>query len=369
VGNGFYRPYSRRGVVCNYEFHSSYDDMKAKGWGTRETFEKGLSDPISYLHLNLVDYSRLQSPPAELREAVTDAARRIGFRFVLDRASRNDVIRMDGKRPGRLVLEQTWRNAGVAPCYDSYALRWSLVSNDGKVAAQTVTFPRRPTTLWWPGEEVAVHDLMLIPPDTPPGLYRLKLEMVKPEEPGVRIQLGIGGLDVAGRYDLGEVRAQRVDRSPESAYEETFESGTGDWSAADGMSAQAERDPETGGGILIVSGKEPGKAWSYASARVGILPYSRYRLSCWMRVDAIAPHQAPYLKLGVNGADGKWITNANSNNYDLQKVGVWQRLVVDAETPPSAASGDIALEKGALETPISATIRIRDVRLELLETP
>jgi hypothetical protein len=368
VGTRFYRPYSRRGVVCNYEFHSSYGDMREKGWGVRETFEKGLSDPISYLHLNLVDYEQLANPAPEVKEAIVDASRRIGFRFVLEELSVNDRLRLDGSKPGRLVLTQTWRNAGVAPCYDSYALRWSLVGRNGHAVAETVTFPRTPTTLWWPGETVPVHDMLLVPAATLPGAYRLKVEMMKPEQPGTKIMLAIAGRDAEGRYDLGGIRAERVERRPEPAYEEHFASGAAGWSAENGMSVAAGKDTD-GRPCLVVTGRQPGAAWSYASTRVNALPYTRYRLSCWMRVEEIEPDRAPYVKLGVNAGDGAWLTNINSNPYDLRQLGRWQLLVADGETPPTAATADIAIERGVLETPISAAIRIRDIKLEVLETP
>jgi hypothetical protein len=53
VGRRFYRSYASHGVICNYELHSGYTEMKQKGWGVPETFAKGLEDPISYLHINL----------------------------------------------------------------------------------------------------------------------------------------------------------------------------------------------------------------------------------------------------------------------------------------------------------------------------
>jgi hypothetical protein len=88
-----------------------------------------------------------------------------------------------------------------------------------------------------------------------------------------------------------------------------------------------------------------------------------------MRVEKIEPDRAPYVKLGVNAGDGAWLTNINSSPYDLRQLGRWQLLVADGETPPTTATADIAIEKGVLETPISAAIRIRDVKLEVLETP
>ena len=67
VGKRFYRSYAPRGVVCNYELHSGYDEMKSKGWGVRETFTKGLEDPISYLHINLMSYRQLAKAPEDVK--------------------------------------------------------------------------------------------------------------------------------------------------------------------------------------------------------------------------------------------------------------------------------------------------------------
>ena len=118
-------------MVCNYELHSGYDEMKRKGWGVRETFAKGLEDPISYLHINLMSYRQLAHAPEEVRRAVMDAAARVGFRFVLTKLRCNKTLRLHGETPARLLLEQTWKNEGVAPCYASYALRWTLAGRAG----------------------------------------------------------------------------------------------------------------------------------------------------------------------------------------------------------------------------------------------
>jgi hypothetical protein len=78
---------------------------------------------------------------------------------------------------------------------------------------------------------------------------------------------------------------------------------------------------------------------------------------------------APYVKLAVNGTDGKWITNYSSDRYDLAKPGTWQRLETTAELPAHAGSLDIAIEKGDNSTPVSLRLRLDDVKLELLEAP
>jgi hypothetical protein len=132
VGKRFHRSYARRGVVCNYELHSGYHEMKKKGWGVRETFTKGLEDPISYLHINLMNYRRLAKAPEEVKQAVTDAARRVGCCFVLTRLRCNKTLRLSGETPARLLVEHTWKNEGVAPCHASYALCWLLTDHRAK---------------------------------------------------------------------------------------------------------------------------------------------------------------------------------------------------------------------------------------------
>ena len=375
VGERFYRPYSRRGVICNYELYAGYDEMKRKGWGVKETFARGLEDPISYLHINLMSYHDLLTAPAEVKEAVIDAARRIGFRFVLTRLQCNRTLRLDGAThspaPSRLLLEQTWNNVGVAPCYDSYALRWSLVSAQGQTVAEQLTYPRRPTTLWWPGEEVTLRDVVTLPADLPPGAYHLKVAMVKPEEPGLRIQLGIAGRDSDGRYDLGEIDAERTGPRTGTVYQEGFETGDGGWRATEGMTTRPDPGAHSGKGCLLVTGTQPGTAWNYASLDLPrpVLPASRYRLSCWMKVDRIEPARPPYLKIGLNDIHGQWLANFTTNPYDLSKPGTWQRLTGIAETTPDTASGQLAIEKGSLEEKMTVTLRLDDVRLELLESP
>ena len=368
VGNRFFRPYAKRGVMCNYEFHSGYDDMVRKGWGIRETFEKGLQDPISYLHINVTGYSQLKDPPTELKESILDAARRIGYRFVLKELRTNSVADVDGEAPGRLILEQTWQNAGVAPCYESYALRWSLVDAQGGTAAEGVTYPRTPTDLWWPGEEVKLFAMLPVPAGTAPGSYHVMAEMVQPERPGVQTQLGLAERDGQGRYEVGTVQVARAPRRAQVVYRSDFSRGPGDWRPAPGLQLAVAK--EEGAAALVISGTQPGQSWQHASlSGFPALPYSHYRLTAWMKVDRLEGGPAPCLKIGVNARDGKWITNFTTNAYDLSRLGTWQKLTTDAETAPEAGSVDVCVERTAFEGPITANIRLRDVTLEVVDRP
>jgi hypothetical protein len=196
--------------------------------------------------------------------------------------------------------------------------------------------------------------------------------MVEPESPSLRVQLGIAGQDEEGRYDLCSLSAVKRPANPAVVYDEGFEQGTAGWSVTPGMTARADATAHSGKGCLLVSGTQSGKAWNYAqiTLKQSVLPASRYRLSCWMHVENIASGApAPYLKIGLADAQGKWLTNIQTNRYDLARLGTWQRLVALVETTPNTAGGHLAIEKGTLEGRITATLRLDDVRLELLESP
>lgn len=372
VGKRFYLPYSRRGVICNYELYGGYSEMKQKGWGVQATFDKGLEDPISYLHVNLMGWHELLKPPAEVKTAVEDAARRIGFRFVLARLQCNQTLRLNGNHPSRLFLAATWKNLGVAPCYDSYAVRWSLVNAGGEVVAEQLDYPQTPTTLWWPGETTTEQSVLTIPAGLAPSTYHIAVAMVKPEAPTLQVQLAIAGRDATGRYDLGTITAVKTVAETGPVYEQGFETAAHGWQATRRMTLRLDPTAHSGKSSLLVEGTQVGEAWNYAAVRLPqpILPSSRYRLSCWMKVDHIEPTgKAPYLKIGLTDGAGKWLTNVSTSHYDEAKLGTWQYLVGDVETTGATVHGDLAIEKGDLETKVTTTLRLDDVKLELLESP
>lgn len=369
VGGWLYGPYSRRGVMCNFEFHSSLDEMKRKNWDLKATLEKGLSAPISYLNTNLGNYYTL---PQEARDLLTDAARRIGYRFVITKVVTNPQVRLDGQRPGRLIIHSTWRNDGVAPCYHSHAVRWAVLGPTGAVVAEETTYPPIPTTRWWPGEEQQCGAIIHIPPDTPPGLLRLTVAMIDPRT-GQHILLGIAGRDAQDRYTLCEVPAVQVPSTGGPVYQEGFEPGAKPWNAAPGMTATIDTGAaHTGTGSLLITGTCD-NTWNYAQIRLPVpaVPGALYRLGVWMRVDKMdPPGRAPYVKLAVNAPDGKWLQNYGSNPYNLQELGTWQYLEALADLPPNAGSLDIAVERGALNMPVKEMVlRLDDVKVEVLESP
>lgn len=379
VGDLYYHPYSRRGVVCNYEFHSGYKSMLEKGWDLRETVEQGLGDPISYLNTNILSPQAWEEAPQNVKELFLNAARRVGYRFVPVKVrvpQHLNVIQTpsapDAEARSRLIVEHTWRNVGIAPCYESYALEFSLHDAKGRIMASQLHYPRAATTLWWPGEDVVESTLIGVPADTPPGEYALKVAMLLPEKPGRKILLGIEGRDGDDRYELCRVRAVAGPRQNGIVYEQHFEDDGHDWRIAGGITGGLDDSTfHEGKSSLRLRGTQQG-SYNFTSHNLAIpvLPGSKYRLSCWLKVESLKPDlKEPYLKIGLVDSEGTWLANRHTGRYDADKMGQWQCLTCTLETTLDTAGGHLALEKGGKDTAVEISAWIDQVQLELLESP
>jgi hypothetical protein len=367
-----YPPYARRGVLCNLEFHSGYTEMLQRGWDVATTLDKALSSPVSYLNTNLFGGPGYRQAPEDVRQLLTAVGRRLGFRFVLARLEHPTVLRVAEARRSRVLLQAAWRNEGIAPCYASYALDWFLLAADGKEVVRERVFPRTPTTQWWPGEEQSTEVCLRLPPGTPAGEYLLAVAMIDPET-GQRIRLGFAGRDETGRYPLCVLPAVTVAAAPTLLIDEGFEAEPlATWHGAKGVSANVVADSaHAGTRALRVSGTSKG-TWNYATARLpaGLPPGSRVRLSGWLRVDDLqGTRRGPYLKIGVNDPEGRWLTNLNTAAYDLAAMGAWQRLQGIGEVPAKAGSADLAIERGEPDAEIHVDLRLDDVQVDVLEAP
>ena len=101
-----------------------------------------------------------------------------------------------------------------------------------------------------------------------------------------------------------------------------------------------------------------------------ILPASKYRLSCWLKVKTLEPERLPpYLKIGLADSEGNWLTNCPTTAYDMSHVGTWQRLESTFETSLETAGGHLALERGTNATTTEVDLSLDSVELELLEAP
>ena len=372
VGKLFYQPYSRRGVIGNYEFHSGYQSMIEKGWDLPTTVAVGLSDPISYLNTNILSPQAWEDAPAEVKQLFVDAARKIGYRFLLTQLNVSAEFHLDGQTPARLLTEHTWKNAGVAPCHESYALEFTLHDAQDRIVAQQRHFPHCPTTLWSPGEEVTERTLIHVDAEVPPGDYELKVSMLDDKGDRRRILLGIAGRDEADRYRLCTISGVKTSRPTGAVYQQGFESEDHRWNLATGIEGRADSEVfHNGKSSLRFSGVQQG-SWNYAAHYLAlpVLPGSKYRLSCWLKVDQLEPAKlAPYLKIGLTDGEGGLLENCHTSRYNMDEVGAWQQLEGTIETPLDTAGGHLALERGGKETQTQIQAWIDDVQLELLESP
>lgn len=372
VGKLYYHPYSRHGVICNYEFHSSYRSMLEKGWDLRETLEQGLSDPISYLNTNILSPQHWEEAPTQVKELFLVAAKKVGFRFIMTELRVPTRLNLSDRTPGRLLIEHTWKNIGVAPCYDSYALEFTLHGSEGKIVATRRHFPARPTTQWFPGDEAVERTLIRLPDGLPDGDYQLKVAMHRPGKTESHILLGLAGRDDADRYPLCRLSGVTTQRPIGIIYQQQFESTGHGWGNSRGI--QSELDTTVfhdGKSSLHLSGEQT-HGWNYVSHALDppIMPASKYRLSCWLKVNSLEPDRLPpYLKIGLTDGEGKWLTNCPTNSYDMGTAGTWQYLEATFETSLETGGGHLALERGSDDITTQIDLWLDSVELELHEAP
>ncbi|MBN1676029.1 MAG: DUF4832 domain-containing protein [Kiritimatiellae bacterium] len=364
VGETFFLPYARQWVKGNAEFHSRFagDELRA-------AIAKGLAAGISYLNTNIHWLPTLKDAPEETRRILTDAARRVGYRFVLTRVSVPEQTGLDGVRPARLPVEQEWQNTGVAPCGESFALRFTLADAQDRPVSEELLFPRTPTSHWWPDEPVRETVVLTVPPGTAPGTYLLKVAMVWPEQKRT-ILLGIDGRDRTDAYRLCPIRCARIRRAAH-AYHTGFEPGESLWKASPGITVTRDDAVKHGGQSAIrVEGTQEG-SWCFASFPLPdpVLPYSKYRLLCWMRVAACSRNRAPYLKAGLGDEAGKGIVNRLTGRYNTRTMDTWQELSVAFETTAATRGATLAIEKGTGLDKATVRLWLDDVKLERLEAP
>ncbi len=299
---------------------------------------------------------------------------------VLTRLEAPARIRLDGVHPGRIPMVQTWRNDGVAPCTESYALEFSLVDRAGRTVAREPFYPKTPTTHWTPGETVEEYTSLSVPADVRPGTYTLKVAMprrpdnvVDPTgrrpERGRTILLGIAGRDNEDRYGLCPIECVRIRPRQSLVYQAGFEADESLWKASPGVKVSRDgRAGRTGRSAMRVEGTQEG-AWNFASFKLSqsILPGSRYRLACWMRV-AASEGRPPFMKFCPLDREGRSLTNHNTGRYDSSAMDTWQRLSIAFETAANAVGGLLAIEKGRT-TRAEIKLWLDDVTVELLEAP
>ncbi len=296
-------------------------------------------------------------------------ARHIPGRWTPDQLEVQRRVHLRGNITARLAVHHRWRNEGVAPCYDSLALDWFVLDEQGRELGHQRLFPATPTTLWKPGEMVEETVRLDLPGDLKAQKLILAVAVVDPERGGSPWQLGIEERDREGRYRVATIEAVPVAPIDTVVHHETFDAPDGLWGEAQGM--QTALDPHVGHDsppAMRVRGRQRGDynlaRWKLKSP---LLPGSRYRLTAWLRVTSLdGTCRGPYLKVAVVDGKGQWLTNYNTNRYDLDRLAQWQSLSVVFETSTEVCAGQLAIEKGGRDLAIETDLHLDDIQLELL---
>ncbi len=153
---------------------------------------------------------------------------------------------------------------------------------------------------------------------------------------------------------------------------ESFEESPLRWSGSKGITVTLDEAEHHEGAVSLCMDGAQQRGWNYTASprNVKVMPGSKYRLTCWMKVDQLEPPSLlPYLKLGIHDREGNWVANVGTTKYNVRQIGTWQKLTATAETPLNAAAGQFAVERGGYEQPSRVRIWLDDVQLEMLEGP
>ncbi len=371
VDKWLFPEYAFRGVQCNLELITGYEGMKRRGWDPREVIRTALRAHISYLNLNF-GWGVVTNPPPEVREAIMEAARRIGYRF---RCEEVQVLAPVHVRKGvapRLVTRQTWVNEGVAPCYESLAIEWLVLDAGGREVARKRVFPATPTTHWLPGEKVREACIIELPEGLKPGRYTLAVRLFLPEKPQRRYYLAMGsGRD--GVYPVAEFQAVAGTQAQATVAAIDFEDPK-DFARVGvrkGIKKELARGKGIDGGTALRLYGTSEDTWAYATLqRVTLIPGARYRLEAWLNVSRCeGASKPPYLKVGINDAQDKCLYNANTERFDMRRAGKWQKVSVEFDVPADGVTGNIAVERGQFSGRITVDLLVDKVTLTLLSAP
>lgn len=358
-------------VPTIYEYCWGKKEIEARGENVPDTIANGLKDPISYMNLNFMSRNDLAKlPPGDpIREGVMTAARKVGYRLVVDEVHFRPILLSGEGRQARMWVKTIWRNLGVAPCYLNLTLAYSVCDEAGQVVHEELTFPHTPTTQWYPNQTITEQVAFNLPKGLKAGKYTLRLALFDPSKPDRKIQLGIAGRDDEGRYAVAgfEVKAVAPPAQKTFAAQIDFEDGQTHFHAHKGVTCSLESCD--GRKCLAIRGAETG-GYNYAHGDMfPLLPFCEYKLSCRMKVKATKDGEGgPYLKCAVHRPDKSFYLNHSTGCYDLGKMDTWQTLEAYFETDDQAASGLVAVEKGTT-TLAEVDMELDDIRVELLVGP
>jgi hypothetical protein len=122
-------------------------------------------------------------------------------------------------KPGRAMqLASWWENLGVAPCYRKYPLAVRLAGEKGSFIIKTTADIRE----WMPGDIWFDSDLP-VPPDLPPGTYKMQMAMLELTGETPAIHWAVEGREADGWYTMGEVESQFEEEPQRLPYDFYYE--------------------------------------------------------------------------------------------------------------------------------------------------
>ena len=164
-----------------------------KGWDVEYIFEKALEWRVSVLN------NKSFPIPEQWWPKVERLQKKMGYRFVLKLLEHSERS-ASGKT---LILEMTWENKGVAPCYLKHPVAVELrKEQSGESFAFTTDID---ITGWLPGTH-QVSAYLKLPPDMPSGEYEILLAFLDPHSLKPRIKLAIEGQGEDGWYRVSRVK-------------------------------------------------------------------------------------------------------------------------------------------------------------------
>jgi hypothetical protein len=145
-----------------------------------------------------------------------------------------------------------------------------------------------------------------------------------------------------------------------------FENDIEGWTGTDKAvkTEQTGEQKHRGNRSMRVSGTAGAGTWSFAvSPKVNLEPGKKYKVGGWMLVkEWNKKDMQPLLKVAIK-QDGKFVSNAFTSKYDLNKIGEWQQVGTIFETPQgSNLTGVVGLEKGT-QDPVTAKVYLDDVKI------
>jgi hypothetical protein len=134
--------------------------------------------------------------PDAVLPAVRSFLKQCGYRLTV----RSVMAPRRAARGGKLALQITMENLGIAPPYRNYVLSVRLRGGGRDIVLDTKATPRE----WLPGSHTLTESLEL-PPDIGKGGYELAVGLLHPHYRKPYVKLAMAGRDPSGWYPVGRV--------------------------------------------------------------------------------------------------------------------------------------------------------------------